>query len=198
MNAGTPQGDARRPGRTFGSGAVASEGPPSAALLSRRLGQGAGTSIAHMIIRNLEVSRDIAASPEVVYAAIADVTRMGEWSTECHTCAWLDGATEAIVGARFEGHNKNNDHEWTVQSTVTAAEVGRVFNFDCAVRDFTFASWGYAIEATDDGCRVTESWTDHRPDEMIEAPSASGVEDRAAYNRASMATTLERIAAAVE
>jgi uncharacterized protein YndB with AHSA1/START domain len=28
----------------------------------------------------IEVSRDIAASPERVYAAISDVVRMGEWS----------------------------------------------------------------------------------------------------------------------
>ncbi len=28
----------------------------------------------------LEVSREIAASPQEVYAAISDVTRMGEWS----------------------------------------------------------------------------------------------------------------------
>jgi uncharacterized protein YndB with AHSA1/START domain len=30
--------------------------------------------------KRLEVSRDIAAPPELVYAAISDVTRMGEWS----------------------------------------------------------------------------------------------------------------------
>ena len=39
----------------------------------------------------LEISRDIAAPPEAVYAAISDVTRMGEWSEECHTCEWHDG-----------------------------------------------------------------------------------------------------------
>lgn len=31
----------------------------------------------------LEVWRDVAASPEEVYSAISDVTRMGEWSQEC-------------------------------------------------------------------------------------------------------------------
>ncbi|HEX3706170.1 MAG TPA: SRPBCC family protein [Mycobacteriales bacterium] len=36
----------------------------------------------------LEVSRDIAASPDAVYAAISDVARMGEWSEECHACQW--------------------------------------------------------------------------------------------------------------
>ena len=41
--------------------------------------------------KRLEVSRDIAAPPELVYSAILDVTRMGEWSEECHTCEWHEG-----------------------------------------------------------------------------------------------------------
>src|SRR3546814_8030237 len=45
----------------------------------------------HAMPEKLEITRDIAASPEAVYAAISDVTRMGEWSTECHTCAWQEG-----------------------------------------------------------------------------------------------------------
>ena len=55
-------------------------------------------------------------------------------------------------------------------------------------------------EATDDGgCVVTEIWDDYRPEEIRNKPSAiSGVTDRAEFNRQSMATTLERLAAAVE
>jgi len=151
-----------------------------------------------MRITELEVSREIAASPDAVYAAIADVTRMGEWSTECHTCEWIDGATEAAVGAQFLGSNANNGAEWEITNTVTAADPGSRFAFDCSVPTFTFASWAYDIEATDQGCRVTESWKDHRTDEMANRPSISGVADRAEYNRQSMETTLERIAAAVE
>src|SRR3546814_19646334 len=45
----------------------------------------------HAMPDKLEITRDIAASPEAVYAAISDVTRMGEWSTECHTCEWQEG-----------------------------------------------------------------------------------------------------------
>ncbi|MEY2406750.1 MAG: Polyketide cyclase / dehydrase and lipid transport, partial [Acidimicrobiaceae bacterium] len=37
----------------------------------------------------------IDADPEVVYGLVADVTRMGEWSPETVSAAWLDGATEA-------------------------------------------------------------------------------------------------------
>ena len=149
---------------------------------------------------HLEVSRTIAASPEAVYAAIADVTRMGEWSPECVSCEWIDGASGPEVGARFEGTNQNNGKEWVTQSVVTAAEPGARFAFDCSVRDFHFATWAYEFEATaDGGCTVTEIWDDYRPEEIRNKPSAtSGVTDRAAFNRESMATTLERVAAAVE
>lgn len=151
-----------------------------------------------MIIRHLEVSRDIAASPEAAYDAIADVTRMGEWSTECHTCEWVEGSAGPAVGAQFVGHNSNNGADWSIVNTVTAAERGKQFTFECSSRDFHFATWSYTFEATENGCTVTETWDDLRPDEAITKPSISGVENRAEYNRQSMATTLERVAAAVE
>ena len=151
-----------------------------------------------MIIRHLEVSREIAASPEAAYDAIADITRMGEWSTECHTCEWVEGSTGPAVGAQFMGHNANNGAEWSIVNTVTAADRGKKFSFDCTSRDFHFATWAYEFEATDSGCRVTEIWDDLRPEEAITKPSISGVDDRAEYNRQSMETTLERVAAAVE
>lgn len=149
--------------------------------------------------RHLEVTRDIAASPAKVYAAISDIARMGEWSPECYSCEWLEAATEAAVGARFAGHNRNNGKEWTTEALITAAEPGVRFAFDCLFGDFHFASWAYEFEAIDDGCRVTEIWDDHRPDEMRNKKSAiSGVEDRVESNRQSMAATLEQIATAVE
>ena len=55
----------------------------------------------------LEISRAIAAPPEVVYAALSDVTRMGEWSEECHSCEWHEGYDGPVVGATFDGHNRN-------------------------------------------------------------------------------------------
>lgn len=149
---------------------------------------------------HLEVSRTIAATPEAVYDAIADVTRMGEWSPECVGCEWLGDATGPAVGAQFNGHNENNGNEWTILNTVTAADRGKRFAFDCTARDFHFATWAYEFEATSDGgCKVTETWDDFRPEEIRNKPSAiSGVTDRAEFNRQSMATTLERVATAVE
>ena len=50
--------------------------------------------------KRLEISRDIAAPPDLVYAAISDVTRMGEWSEECHDCEWHEGYDGPEVGAK--------------------------------------------------------------------------------------------------
>ena len=147
----------------------------------------------------IEISRDIAASPEAVYAAISDVTRMGEWSEECHTCEWRDGADGPAVGATFDGHNRNGDHEWTSQGKVIEADPGRSFAFECSMFDFHFSTWGYRIEPTDTGCRVTEWSEDLRPESALElSKQMSGIDDRAARNRRTMSGTLERLAAALE
>lgn len=148
---------------------------------------------------DLSISRDIAASPAQVFAALTDITRMGEWSPETHRAEWTDGVTEPAVGAIFTGHNRNGDKEWTTDATIVELVPNERFFFDCHSRGFTFASWGYSIEPTDGGCRVTEHWQDHRPETALERSKAiSGVEDRVAHNAAGMEATLARLAAALE
>ena len=147
----------------------------------------------------LEISRDIAASPEEVYAAISDVTRMGEWSEECPDCEWHAGFDGPAVGATFDGHNRNGDHRWTSQGKVIEAEPGRAFAFECSMMDFHFSTWGYRIEPTDAGCRVTEWSEDLRPETAMEmSKQISGVDDRTARNRQTMSGTLERLAGVLE
>jgi len=151
------------------------------------------------MVDRLEVSRDIAAPPEAVYAAISDVTRMGEWSEECHTCAWHEGVDGPAVGATFDGHNRNGDNEWTTQGKVIEADAGRAFAFECSMMDFHYSTWGYRIEPTATGCRVTEWNEDLRPESVLEfSQQISGVADRNARNRQTMSSTLERLAAKLE
>jgi uncharacterized protein YndB with AHSA1/START domain len=147
----------------------------------------------------LEITRDIAASADAVYAAISDVTRMGEWSEECHACAWHEGFDGPVVGAVFDGHNRNGDLEWTSQGTVVEAEPGRSFVFECSMFDFHFSTWGYRIEPTGTGCRVTEWSDDLRPESALEfSKKMSGIDDRAERNRQTISGTLDRLAAALE
>lgn len=151
------------------------------------------------MVDKIEVSRDIAAPPEAVYAAIGDVTRMGEWSPECFACEWHDGFDGPVVGATFDGHNRHGDHEWVTQGRVVEADPGRAFVFECSMKGFHFSTWGYRIEPTDTGCRVTEWSEDLRPESAVAfSKRVSGVDDRTERNRQTMGGTLERLAVALE
>lgn len=150
----------------------------------------------------IEVSRDVAASPEAVFDLVTDIHRLSEWSPEIVGCEWCDDATGPAVGATYDGHNRGTvdpSKTWTTQARITEFERPTTYTFECRSRDFHYATWGYRIEPTDDGCRVTEWTEDLRPEAaLVRSVSISGVEDRAAYNRESMATTLDRLAAVVE
>ena len=132
----------------------------------------------------IEISRDIAASPELAYAAISDVTRMGKWSEECHACEWHEGFGE---------------HEWTTQGKVIEADPGRAFAFECSMMEFHFSTWGYRFEPTESGCRGTEWSDDLRPESALEfSQQISGIDDRTERNRRTMSLTLERLASSLE
>ena len=147
----------------------------------------------------IEISRDIATSPQLAYAAIADVTRMGEWSEECYACEWHEGFEGPVVGATFDGHNRNGEHEWTTQGKVIVADPGRAFAFECSMMEFHYSTWGYRFEPTESGCRVTEWSDDLRPESVLEfSRQTSGIEDRTERNRATMSLTLERLASSIE
>jgi uncharacterized protein YndB with AHSA1/START domain len=146
-----------------------------------------------------EIVRDIASSPDLAYAAIADVTRMGEWSEECRACEWHEASQGPVVGATFDGHNRNGEHVWTTQCRVIEAEPGRAFAFECSMMEFHYSTWGYRFEPTESGCRVTEWSDDLRPDSVLEfSRDISGIDDRTERNRMTMSLTLERLASSLE
>lgn len=147
----------------------------------------------------VSVHRDVAAPADVVWALVSDVTRMGEWSPETTACSWKGGATGPAVGARFVGRNRNGRRQWSTGCQVVAADPGRSFAFEVTVGPLKVARWSYRMEPTDQGCRVTETWTDQRGAiAKLAGGPASGVKDREAHNRAGMEQTLERLAAAAE
>lgn len=145
----------------------------------------------------VQVDVHVDASPETVYAAVSDVTRMGEWSPETIKCEWLDGATGPAVGAHFKGTNKRGIVKWSTKSTVVAANPGHEFTFDIddAVR------WTYRVEPDGTGTKLTESF------EMLSDLSRFNafahrwvlrIKDRRADLERGMAATLERVKTVVE
>lgn len=98
--------------------------------------------------------------PAEVWAAIADVTRMGDWSPECIAGRWAGGADGPAVGARFEGDNVAKVagrvlKRWTTTSEVTACETGAVFEFVAE----GYTTWRYEFVAEGNGTRVTETFS---------------------------------------
>jgi hypothetical protein len=81
--------------------------------------------------------------------------------------------------------------------TVTDAEPGRRFAFEVAAGPLAVARWEYRFEPAGSATRVVEVWTDRRGRVVsVLGRLISGVDDRAEHNRATMAATLERLAAA--
>jgi hypothetical protein len=147
----------------------------------------------------VSVARDVAASPDALWAMVADVTRMGEFSPENAGCEWMGTPAEPVVGARFRGTNRNGKRKWKTVGTVVAAEPGRAFAFEVTSGPLKVSRWEYRFEPTDAGCRVTETWIDQRGRIVtVMGKPVSGVADRAAHNRSGMEATLERLAAVAE
>lgn len=98
--------------------------------------------------------------PAEVWAAVADITRMGEWSPECTAGRWKGDATGPSVGAEFEGDNVakiagRTVKAWTTTSKVTACEPGVVFEFSAE----GYTTWRYEFAAEGNGTKVTESFS---------------------------------------
>lgn len=150
-------------------------------------------------METVSVTSDIAASPERVYALVADLRRMGEWSPENEGGEWLGDASAARPGARFRGHNRHGRKSWKSVVTVIDAEPGRRLSFRVTVGPVKVSHWSYTFETVPTGCRVTESWVDLRPRWFRPiATLATGVGDRPPHNRRGMEQTLASLRAAAE
>jgi uncharacterized protein YndB with AHSA1/START domain len=148
----------------------------------------------------VEVTTTIAAPPQTVYALIADLTRMGEWSPETTGVTWLGGATEPRLGARFRGANRNGLRRWSTICTVVAAEPGRELAWESSLFGRPVALWRYTFEPDGNGgTKVTETSEDQRRAVFRALGGvASGVSDRKTHNAESMRVTLERLKGAAE
>jgi len=147
----------------------------------------------------VQVSTEIDAPAEAVWAMVADLTRMGEWSPENTGATWLHGATGAAPGARFKATNAAGRKQWSTMGTVVEAEPGRVLSFRVSAVGLRVARWTYRFEPTGPGCTVTETWVDERGRLVTWlGKPVSGVADRATHNRAGMEQTLANLKAAAE
>lgn len=106
-----------------------------------------------------EVTLDVEAPPEEVYALVSDVTRTPEFSPEIQSCRWLDDAGGPAVGARFEAVNKvQRGPSWKNRPVVITADPGREFAFSRTEKFAGTIVWRYRLHPEGTGTRVVESY----------------------------------------
>jgi hypothetical protein len=99
----------------------------------------------------------VRAAPEQVFASVADLTRMGEWSPENLGGEWLDAPPRG-VGSTFRGRNRDAHGEWETVLTVTEYDSPHRFAFVVASPGEEGTRWQYTFEEADGGTRITESF----------------------------------------
>lgn len=101
----------------------------------------------------------VLATPEQVWAVLSEVTRTGDWSHECHTVRWLDGATGGL-GARFRGTNKAGWSTWSRPCTITAWEPDRLLAYETKGPRIAqdCSEWTFQLEPVDGGTCITQTF----------------------------------------
>lgn len=109
---------------------------------------------------NMRVEASSAAAPAAVWAVVSDVTRVGEWSHECKRGEWIDGATEAVPGARFRGANETGRNKWERQNEIVEADEPHRLVWRTVMtrlyRDQT--EWCITLEPDGSGTRIIQTY----------------------------------------
>lgn len=113
--------------------------------------------------RKLSIAGSVAATsaapPEAVWRILADVMRIGEWSHECHTAVWLDGAQSGRVGARFRGRNRSGFLRWSRPCTIRVYDEPRELVYRTSGGATGDASeWRFVLEPSASGTRIVQSF----------------------------------------
>ncbi|MFV9451935.1 SRPBCC family protein [Rhodococcus sp. NM-2] len=99
----------------------------------------------------LEVSIDIDATPQDVWAVVSDLKRMGEWSPQCRTMRVLGGVVEE--GTKTVNINRKGFLVWPTTSKVVKFQPNKTIAFRI-LENRTI--WSYELEPTAGGTKVTE------------------------------------------
>jgi hypothetical protein len=145
---------------------------------------------------------EIAASPAAVWALVADVTRMHEWSPQVTSTRLSDPAAAFGVGSRFTNRNVHGELTWTTHAEITRYDEGRALAFRV---EENYVTWSFElVPAGEDGGRTVLHQRRDAPEGISELSREltdafmGGQEAFTASQRAGMRETLEGIRAAAE
>ena len=153
--------------------------------------------------RRGEAKTHIDAPSDAVWALLADVERMGEWSPECYRVEWLGGAkAPAVPGARFKGWNRYQNGrrlmKWAVTCEVTSATSGQELSWTTLHRNRPMARWTYRLDPANGGTDVTESFEVLWLPLLARLAEDRWMRDRDHRRQQAMEETLGRIKAVAE
>lgn len=96
-----------------------------------------------------------------VWQVVSDVTRIGEWSHECHGAAWLGEADRAAApGARFRGRNRARWVRWSRTCEIVSVDPPREIVWR-TVPTLLFpdsTQWRIELEPAGDGTLIRQSF----------------------------------------
>ncbi|GGX20412.1 SRPBCC family protein [Streptomyces noursei] len=143
----------------------------------------------------------IHATAAQVYEVVSDPTAMARFAEETYRARWLDGGTRAVVGARFQGWNRNGLRRWATRCRVTDAAPAQCFAYEVTATPLSvpISRWQYDIAPAEEGCVITETNWIRVPLWFVPvAILVTGVRNRMGANGAHIGTTLERLKAHLE
>lgn len=147
----------------------------------------------------LEERTTIAAPPERVWALLADVRRMPDWSPTVASTRLRNGFERVEVGAEFTNLNTEGDLEWKTRGTIVRYEPERELAFRIVDN---WVVWSFELEQVSEGTLLTERrlTPDGISPESLQLTDAylGGQEPFTAGLRAGMVETLRRLKAAAE
>ena len=101
-----------------------------------------------------DVSLDIDADADTLYAMVSDLPRIGEWSPECEGVDWEGDVATPVEGTTFVGHNAvgpGRRIRYSRHGEVLKAEPGKAFSFITDEGGRPSTAWHYTFEDLGDG-----------------------------------------------
>jgi hypothetical protein len=113
------------------------------------------------------------ADRDAVWAIVRDPTRVGEWSHECHSATWLDGATTAVPGARFRGRNQQGIFRWGRVCEVVSAEPHRMVWRTVSTALYPDSSeWSIELRTVEGGTSIEQTFRVVRAPKVLDVAYA--------------------------